>query len=269
MPGLSLVQQELTPEVRDFYSTAIALLNQHQVEFLVGGAYALTHYTGIVRHTKDFDIFVRPTEVGAVLDLLADFGHRTELTFPHWLGKAYQGESFIDVIYSSGNGVATVDEAWFQYADEGVIWDQPVRLCPAEEIIWSKAFLMERERFDGADIAHFIRAYGHRMDWSRLLDRFGKHWRVLMSHLTIYGFIYPGERDKVPEWVMLELIERLNREVSALSVASPVCQGTLISREQYLVDVREWGYDDARQYPRGRMTADEIDHWTSAIGRVK
>jgi hypothetical protein len=32
---------------------------------------------------------------------------------------------------------------------------------------------MERERFDGADVAHIILAYGDRLDWRRLLERFG------------------------------------------------------------------------------------------------
>jgi hypothetical protein len=41
----------------------------------------------------------------------------------------------------------------------------PVRLCPPEEIIWSKAFIMERERYDGADISHLIRACQGRLDW--------------------------------------------------------------------------------------------------------
>ena len=32
---------------------------------------------------------------------------------------------------------------------------------------------------------------------------------------------------------------------------SKVCQGTLLSRSQYLVDIDEWGYNDARAVPRG------------------
>ena len=51
---------------------------------------------------------------------------------------------------------------------------------------------MERERYDGADVAHIILAYGDRMDWRRLIDRFGRYWRVLLSHLVLYGFIYPS-----------------------------------------------------------------------------
>jgi len=29
---------------------------------MVGGAYAFARYTGIVRHTKDFDVFLRPAD---------------------------------------------------------------------------------------------------------------------------------------------------------------------------------------------------------------
>ena len=46
-----------------------------------------------------------------------------------------------------------------------------------------------------------------------------------------------------------------------------ICRGTLISREQYLIDVLEWGYGDARMQPRGPMSATEIAHWTEAIGK--
>jgi hypothetical protein len=44
----------------------------------------------------------------------------------------------------------------------------------------------------------------------------------------------------------------------------PVCQGTVLSRTQYVVDIDEWGYQDARLEPRGRMTPDEAAHWTAA-----
>ncbi len=59
-------------------------------------------------------------------------------------------------------------------------------------MIWSKAFIMERERYDGADIAHLILACGRDLDWRRLLGRFGRRWRVLLSHLVLFGFVYPG-----------------------------------------------------------------------------
>jgi hypothetical protein len=44
-----------------------------------------------------------------------------------------------------------------------------------------------------------------------------------------------------------------------------VCNGTLLSREQYLHDLERWGYEDPRLIPEGRMTPEEIEAWTTAI----
>jgi hypothetical protein len=259
----------LTPEALAFYRRALHLLEDSGIPFLVGGAYALQHYTGIVRHTKDFDVFVRPTDCRRVLDTFAAAGYRTELTFPHWLGKVYGGDDFVDVIFSSGNGVATVDDGWFKYAVDGEMFGERIKLCPAEEIIWSKGFVLARERYDGADINHLIRASGRDLDWRRLLARYGRHWRVLFSHLVLFGFVYPGEREAVPAWVLEELTGRLRRETGTPPPGKKVCQGTLISREQYLTDVEHWGYEDARLRPGGPMSPGDVQIWTDAIEEAK
>jgi len=257
----------LAPETQACYARALEALNDAGVPVLVGGAYAFGRYTGIARHTKDFDVFLHRSDCEPAFAALRTAGFHTELTFPHWLGKAFAGEDFVDLIFGSGNAIALVDDEWFTYALDDEIFGVPVKLCPAEEIIWSKAFIMERERFDGADIAHLIRARGDKLDWSRLLRRFGPRWRVLLSHLILYGFIYPVERARVPEAVMQELLARLTAELGVPPPSSRVCQGTILSRAQYLVDVDRWGYADARLTPLGNMTADHIAHWTASIER--
>ena len=257
----------LDPKTKEFYRTAMRTLLEAQLPFLVGGAYSFERYTGISRHTKDFDIFVRRQDCSRVLETLATLGCTTDLTFEHWLGKAFRGDDFIDVIFSSGNGIATVDDRWFEHAVDETVLGIPVKLCPAEESIWSKAFIMERERFDGADVAHLIRAVGPRLDWERLLERFGDYWRVLFAHLTLFGFIYPCERGVVPAWVMKELMGRLETSLDAPTDEPRVCRGAILSRGQYLVDVGEWGYADGR-LADGRMTERQIAHWTAAIDEI-
>jgi hypothetical protein len=255
---------ELDRETRRVYLEALAALRQGGVEFLIGGAHALAPYTGIVRDTKDLDVFLRKEDCELALAMLGGAGFATELTFPHWLGKAYAGDRFIDLIFGAGNGVAMVDDLWFTHAAPGRVLGVPVRLCPPEEMIWSKAFIMERERFDGADVAHLILACGRELDWRRLLGRFGRRWRVLFSHLVLFGFIYPGERAVIPDAVMAHLLRRLDRERVEVEAAR-VCDGTLLSRQQYLTDVTQRAYADGRLAPRGEMTAAEIAHWTAAI----
>ena len=71
-----------------------------------------------------------------------------------------------------------------------------------------------------------------------------------------------------PSWVTDTLLSRLRKELADPPHDERLCRGTLISREQYLVDILEWGYSDARMAPRGLMSPNEIAHWTDAIGKA-
>ena len=131
MLGCSPPGSESASHACAFYRRALMALQAAQVPFLVGGGHALSHYTGIIRHTKDFDIFVYPHHCAHALVVLHTTGYYTEMTFPHWLGKACSGPDCIDVIFSSGNCIATVDEAWFAHAVAGNTLGIPVHFLPA------------------------------------------------------------------------------------------------------------------------------------------
>ena len=262
---MQAIKVELDHATRQFYVQTLTVLNESRMPYLVGGAYAMGTLAGIERHTKDIDIFVREGDRDRILRVLEAAGYRTEVTFPHWLAKAWIAERFVDVIYSSGNGAAPVDDEWFEHAIDAELLGIPVRLCPPEEIIWSKSYVQERERFDGADIAHLLLKSGRQFDWHRLIRRFGEDWRILLAHLVNFGFVYPGERDVIPAWVIGELTDRLLHETAEPPPREKVCRGTLVSREQYLVDIATWGYRDGRLKPLGKMTAQDITHWTAAI----
>jgi len=227
------------------------------------------HYTGIGRETKDLDLFIRRADWDRVTRALAEVGITAELTYPHWLGKAFGGrqrEFFVDLIFSGGNGVAEVDDEWFANALRDESLGFPVRLMPIEEMIWSKAFLMERERFDGADVLHLVRARQKEINWPRLVSRFGEHWHVLLAHLVLFSYVYPN--DPAPRAVVDELLDRAKNEPKP-DEGIRLCRGPLLSRAQYLIDIERWNYTDARQVPLGTMTPEEIDLWTSAIDAQK
>jgi hypothetical protein len=80
-----------------------------------------------------------------------------------------------------------------------------------------------------------------------LLRRFGNYWHVLLSHLLLFTFIYPSERNRVPEELMRELLYRLEQELKEPVSKEPICRGTLFSMSQYRVDITRWGYEDARE----------------------
>ena len=253
------------PATAAFYRHVLETLNASDLPFLVGGAYAFNRYTGINRHTRDLDIFIRRDDYARISEALLQGGYQAELTFPHWLAKVHANDAYVDLIFSSGNGISEVDDAWFVHAGDAQVLDVPVKICPAEEMIWSKAFVMERERFDGADIAHLLRARGKQLDWQRLFHRFESHWRILLAHLTLFGFIYPAHRDLVPAAIMDELLERMRHETRASPPQHDICLGTLLSREQYLFDIERQGFQDGRLVPFGKMSAYETSIWTQAI----
>jgi hypothetical protein len=252
-----------------FYRNVLRALDASGVPVLVGGAYALGAYTGIERCTKDLDLFLRRGDYDRAVAALDSMGYATELKFSHWLGKAHGGDSFVDLIFDSGNGLTRVDDAWFEHAVDADVLGVSVKIVPVEEMIWSKSFLMERERYDGADVAHLLHECAATLDWRRLLDRFGPNWRVLLTHLVMFGFVYPAARTRIPAWVMELLVDRLREEVRTRATRDDVCRGTLVSREQYLHDVQRQGYVDGRLPPSGTMRAADIEAWTQALEESK
>jgi hypothetical protein len=253
------------PDAVACYAGGMRALHGAGVPFLVGGAYAFARYTGIVRHTKDCDLFLREADLPRALAALAAAGYRSEVIYSHWLAKAFHGHYFIDLIFNAGNGRGRVDDGWFSSALDEVVFGELVELCAPEELLWSKAFIMERNRFDGADVNHLVLACGDKLDWPRLLARFADHWRVLYAHLVLFGFAYPAERGKVPPWVMRELADRLGREVDQPPPIDRVCQGVLLAAAQYLPDVERWGFHDARLEPHGTLTPEQVDEWTDGV----
>jgi hypothetical protein len=249
-----------------FYRTVLRALRDARIPFLIGGGYATARHTHIDRAAKDLDILIKQDDWPASARALRGVGIRACLPYPHWLGKAIGRNGMVDIIFNSGNAVARVDDDWFEHAVEARVLGFSVRLCPPEELLWSKAFVMERERFDGADVLHIILTVGRRLDWHRLCRRFEGHEPVLLAHLNLFGYVYPGQNGVIPPWVVRHLAGAPGPAVPA---GARLCRGTVLSRQQYLVDVTRWGFLDGRLPPYGRMTARERAIWTAAIKPAK
>jgi len=126
-------------EAHQFYKDVLTLLHKNGLPFMVGGGFAMHHYTGIVRDTKDLDIFCKPGEYPPILKLLADHGYVTELTDARWLAKVFKDDHFMDIIFNTTNNICTVDDSWYEHAVEGEFGGIPVRMLPPVELISSIA----------------------------------------------------------------------------------------------------------------------------------
>jgi hypothetical protein len=87
---------------------------------------------------------------------------------------------------------------------------------------------------------------GDELDWERLLWRVDVHWRLLLAQVHLFDFVYPGHRRRIPQWVRRELYDRAEAGIDEEGDPS-ICQGTLISRFSYSIDVNEWGFRDLRK----------------------
>src|SRR5438105_4638649 len=230
-------------EDRAFYREALDLLNKSGVRFMLGGAFAFFHYTGIYRDTKDLDVFCKFDEYSKMLLFFAEKGYRTELTDIRWLAKVFKGEYYIDIIFNSPNNICRVDDTWYQHATRSEFEGIEILLLPPEELIWCKSYVQNRERFDGADINHILLKYGQHLDWKRLLDRLDPHWQIMLAHLLLFQFVYPADfKNSVPKWIIDELMNRVHDEFKLPDVVEKVCRGPLIDQTQYAIDIKEWNY---------------------------
>jgi len=247
---------EPPPLAEEFYTEVVKLLAQSEIPFLLSGTYALSCYTGISRPTKDVDVFAT---AGDSLKLLAHFrgkGFDVEIVDERWLARITRGELFVDVIFNMPTASTHVTDDWFENAPDAQLFGTTVKLVPPTEFVWSKMFVQDRYRYDGADVAHMILKRHDEIDWHRMLSHMELHWEVLLMHLLNFRFIYPSERDVVPAWLMDELLERLKVQSSIPPPAMKVCRGRIFSPRDYLPDVTDWGFSE----PIGNLEEQYSDH---------
>jgi hypothetical protein len=140
-----------------------------------------------------------------------------------------------------------VSDQWFEHAPRVDMLGVPVRVIAPTELIWSKAFVQLRHRYDGADIVHVILKQHDRIEWRRLLGYMDLHWEVLLVHLLNFRWAYPSERERVPRWLMDELIGRLQRQLELPAPRVKICRGRMFSEIDYAAAVKEWGFADVRE----------------------
>ncbi len=225
-----------------FYREALGLLNSSGLQYLLGGGLAFRQYTGIMRDLKDLDLFCKANEYPKILKLFSDNGYKTELTDVRWLAKLYKDDMYIDLIFNTVNNICFVDDTWFDNAVDGEAYGVPVKMIPAEELLWCKIYVQNRERYDGADVNHLILRYGDKLDWKRIWSRLGQHWHLLLSQVLNFQFVYPTERDIVPKWLFDELIELAKNQYDMPLPIEKVCLGPIIDQTQYRMDITEWDY---------------------------
>ena len=229
----------------EFYSEVIRLMAESEIPFLLSGTYALACYTGISRPTKDVDVFATAGDTLKMLNFFKDKGFDIEMVDERWLARITRDELFVDIIFNMPTASTHVTDEWFELAPRACIFDVEVPLVPPTELVWSKIFVQDRYRYDGADVAHMILKRHEQIDWRRLLSHMEMYWEVLLIAVLNFRFVYPSERDLIPRWLFDELVERLSAQADIPPPHMKVCRGRIFSPRDYQIDISEWGFSEA------------------------
>jgi len=186
---------------------------------------------------------------------LEQAGFECEICDPVWLAKARRGEYFVDLITGMSNAVIMVDRSWIERSVPAEVMGVETRVLAAEELLASKLFVLFRERFDGADMAHIIFGKAGGMDWNRVLELVGEHWELLLSVLVLFHYIYPTSGEFVAKEAWDELIRRLQKELANPSSKTDF-RGSLLDEKMFAIDVKEWGMPNLVEEYRARRGTD-------------
>jgi hypothetical protein len=230
---------------QSFYAETLRILKESDFTFMVAGGFAVRAYTGLCRRTKDIDIFVKAGDYPKILNKFTSLGYATQVRDERWIAKIFKRKLYVDLIFGSSNLVTPVTDDWFKDCQTATFFNHEVKIPSVTNLIWSKVFIQNRDRYDGADIAHLILIRHREINWERLLSSLEQYWEVLLVHLLNFRFIYPSEREKVPGWVLRELLSRLEHQFELPTSKMKVCRGRMLSVVDYTADVTELGFADA------------------------
>lgn len=197
---------EIPDDQWDVYVKVIREARRRKLPFALGGAFATASYTGCWRNTKDMDLYILPRDREAVIAVVRDLGLRDyfdEKPYDRaWIYRAHCGDTIVDTIWAMANGRAQVDERWIFCGPEVTLRGERLRVLPAEEMIWDKLYIMQRERCDWPAIMNLIQVAGTELDWSRLFGRLGGDSPLLAGALSVFRWISKDHETLVPAWVL-------------------------------------------------------------------
>jgi hypothetical protein len=214
------------------YRDVIQRARARGIRFAFGGAFATAVYTGELRNTKDFDFYLLPRDRGPMMRVLAEAGlsdYFERASYDRsWIFRANRDDIIVDAIWAMANQRAEVDLDWLTRGPEVTIQGETLRAIPIEELIWSKLYVLQRERCDWGDVFNLLDARIQEIDWTQLLRRLAQDVPLLAGAASVYAWLAPERAAAIPLGV---------RTTLGLPEAFPT--GTTHDRAR-LLDSRPW-----------------------------
>ena len=216
------------------YKGVIQEARRRGLPFAIGGGLAAMTYAGQWRNTKDLDFYILPRDREAMIDVLNHFGlqdyYDRQPYDRNWIYRGCKDGNIVDIMWAMANQRAVAEESWLA-GPEVEADGERFRLLPPEEALWTKLYIVQRDRADWPDAMNVLYGVGPQMDWRRLLPKLGPDKELLAALLSCFGWLCPERARELPAWLWNEL-----------GITRPRAQGGLdLTRERArLLDSRPW-----------------------------
>jgi hypothetical protein len=201
----------IPPEQWSVYRCVLERLRAEGVPLALGGGLAIGVYTGQPRNTKDMDIYILPAHREQVISVmtscgLCDYFEKKEYDRA-WIYRGNQDDVIVDAIWAMANKRALVDHGWLDRGPVIRMFEEPVRVIPPEELIWSKLYVVQRDRCDWPDIMNLLHSVGRNLNWRHLADRVAEDLALLRAVVSMFSWVSPESARTLPQhvWNMLDL----------------------------------------------------------------
>jgi hypothetical protein len=199
----------IPPQHWTVYKRVLDRLCHAAVPFALGGGLAVGVYTGKLRRSKDLDIYILPEHREALMGIMADCGlidYHDQVPYDRgWIYRGHREGVIVDAIWAMANKRAQVDSEWLERGPVVTMFHQQFRVIPAEELIWSKLYVLQRDRCDWPDILNLIYATGPTLDWEHLLNRVGEDRPLVKGVLSVFSWLSPARAGEIPRPVWRSL----------------------------------------------------------------
>lgn len=211
--------QRFPPEQWSIYKSVMTEARDRNLRFAVGGGLASMTYAGQWRNTKDIDLYVLPRDRDEMIGVVTTLGlqdYYEQLPYDRkWIHRSYKDETIVDIMWAMANQRAEVDEAWLN-GPEVQAGEECFRLLPAEEELWSKLYVMQRDRCDWPDALNMLYGVGPQLDWRHLLARVAEDRALLAGLVSSFAWLYAERARELPAWIWREMGISAPREAEGL-----------------------------------------------------
>ena len=194
----ALWPERFPPEQWALYKRVMKDARARGLNFAIGGALASTTYSGQWRNTKDIDLYIKASDREKMLAILSDAGladYYDEKPYDrNWIYRSWRDDLIVDVMWAMANQRAQVDDDWLR-GPEVEVEGELFRLLPPEETLWSKLYVMQRDRCDWPDAFSLLSKIGPEIDWRHLLGQSGRRCSIAEAAFLQYS---NGSIRKVP-----------------------------------------------------------------------